>query len=52
MQLIEQLQTAIFKFAKRQQTWFNKLEKEGIIIKWVGKNYDLQNLLSIIKQVY
>ena len=52
VQLIEQLQTAIFKFAKRQQTWFNKLEKEDIIIKWVGKNYDLQNLLSIIKQVY
>ncbi len=51
-QLIEQLQTAIFKFAKRQQTWFNKLEKEGITINWVNKNYNLQSLLNLIKQTY
>ena len=51
-QLIEQLQTAIFKFAKRQQTWFNKLEKEGITINWVNKNYNLQSLLNLIKHTY
>ncbi len=34
-QLEEKLQTAIFQFAKRQMTWFRKMEKEGIQIHWI-----------------
>lgn len=33
------LNQAINKFAKRQATWFRKMEKEGITINWV-KNYE------------
>lgn len=35
-ELFQQLQTAIFQFAKRQMTWFRKMEKEGILIHWVS----------------
>ncbi len=34
-QLQQQLQTAIFQFAKRQMTWFRKMEREGVDIHWV-----------------
>jgi tRNA dimethylallyltransferase len=30
------LQTAIFQYSKRQMTWFRKMEKEGVKIKWVN----------------
>lgn len=49
-ELTEQLQTAIFQFAKRQQTWFNKLEKEGIKLNWIGRDYKLQNVIEFISQ--
>ena len=49
-ELIVQLQTAIFQFAKRQQTWFNKLEKEGIKINWIEKDYKLQDVIELINQ--
>ncbi len=47
-QLKEQLQIAIFQFSKRQQTWFNKLEKEGIKINWIDRNYKLQDVLNLL----
>ena len=37
-ELVEQLQTAIFQYAKRQMTWFRKMEKEGVKINWINKN--------------
>ncbi len=49
-QLVEQLQTAIFQFAKRQQTWFNKLEKEGITIQWIEKDYKFEDVIGLISQ--
>lgn len=48
MQLQQQLETAIFQFAKRQMTWFRKMEKEGVTIHWVEKNYNLNELLALI----
>lgn len=51
-ELIEQLQTAIFQFAKRQQTWFNKLEKEGITINWIEKDYKLQDVIQFIQSSF
>ncbi|PBQ32357.1 tRNA (adenosine(37)-N6)-dimethylallyltransferase MiaA [Sphingobacteriaceae bacterium] len=36
-ELFTRLQTAIFQFAKRQMTWFRKMEKEGVEIHWVEK---------------
>lgn len=46
--LTDQLQTAIFQFAKRQQTWFNKLEKEGIALNWIERDYNLQDVIELV----
>lgn len=36
------LQIAIGQFAKRQMTWFRRMEKKGVAIEWInGKDYDL-----------
>lgn len=34
-EMFEKLNTAIHQFAKRQMTWFRKLEREGIEINWI-----------------
>ncbi len=37
----QKLNSAIHSFAKRQMTWFRKMEKEGIVIHWInGANYE------------
>lgn len=39
-EMFQKLNTAIHKFAKRQMTWFRKMEREGIKIKWIeGPDY-------------
>ena len=32
------LNTAIHQFAKRQETWFRRMEKKGILINWISHN--------------
>jgi len=48
-QLFLQLQTAIFQFAKRQMTWFRKMEKEGIQINWIDGLETNQDPIQKIK---
>ena len=48
-ELFTRLQTAIFQFAKRQMTWFRKMEKEGVEIHWVEKEEDFILLVKKIK---
>jgi len=36
--MYQKLNSAIHKFAKRQMTWFRKMEREGIDIHWFDKN--------------
>jgi tRNA dimethylallyltransferase len=45
------LNTGIHQFAKRQETWFRRMEKKGITINWI--NGDDYNLLkeSVIKHL-
>lgn len=45
-ELVQQLETAIFQFAKRQMTWFRKMEKEGILIHWVTASEINEQLLT------
>lgn len=47
-ELILQLSTAINQFAKRQMTWFRKMEKEGVKINWVNKDTNAQALADKI----
>jgi len=51
--MFQKLNSAIHDFAKRQMTWFRKMEREGIYIEWInGPDYDaaqkiiLQNYFS------
>jgi len=41
-EMFTQLNTRIHQFAKRQETWFRRMEKKGIVIHWIdGDNYSL-----------
>jgi len=33
--MFQKLNSAIHSFAKRQMTWFRKIEKEGVVINWI-----------------
>ena len=48
-ELFPRLQTSIFQFAKRQMTWFRKMEKEGVHINWLTKPIDLTRVLEEIE---
>ena len=45
--LIEDLSTAIRRFAKRQRTWFRRMEKRGVKINWIEYN-DYRALENIV----
>lgn len=51
-ELILQLQTAIFQFAKRQMTWFRKMEKEGVEIHWVESDIEPISLAETLKHLF
>ena len=55
-EMYTQLETAIHQFAKRQATWFRKMEREGFKINWVDVGDDFENILNtateiILKQI-
>jgi tRNA dimethylallyltransferase len=49
------LNTAIHQFAKRQRTWFRKMEKEGAVIHWLDGelplNDKVEKAIRIVKAV-
>ncbi|MFA3783643.1 tRNA (adenosine(37)-N6)-dimethylallyltransferase MiaA [Melioribacteraceae bacterium 4301-Me] len=49
--MFQKLNSAIHNFAKRQMTWFRKMEREGIKIHWIeGPNFELAK--KIIEENY
>jgi len=47
--MYQKLNSAIYGFAKRQMTWFRKMEREGVNICWFdGTDFDA--VLSFIKE--
>jgi tRNA dimethylallyltransferase len=46
--MFQKLNSAIHHFAKRQMTWFRKIEKEGIIIHWLN-NSDIKRTKLLIE---
>ncbi len=44
--MVEKLNTAIQQFAKRQMTWFRKMEREGARIHWLDGNMPLEEKIS------
>ncbi|MGD8307173.1 MAG: tRNA (adenosine(37)-N6)-dimethylallyltransferase MiaA [Ignavibacteria bacterium] len=47
--MYQKLNSAIHKFAKRQMTWFRKMEKEGVIINWFDGS-DYKQILNFVNQ--
>ena len=46
--LFQKLNSAIHQFAKRQETWFRRMEKQGVIIHWLNPaGQPLKALLAI-----
>jgi len=48
-ELAVKLETAIRQFAKRQMTWFRKMEKEGVQIRWVTS---AEEILPELKEIF
>ena len=50
--MIQKLASAIHQFAKRQDTWFRRMERHGCNIHWLdGDQQPLQQMMSIIATV-
>ena len=45
-EMFSQLNTAIHQFAKRQMTWFRKMERNGFPIHWLNGDLSLEEKLS------
>jgi tRNA dimethylallyltransferase len=45
------LNTAIHQFAKRQRTWFRKMEREGARIHWLDGQMPLQQKIDVVLQL-
>lgn len=46
--LFNALNIAIHQFAKRQSSWFRRMEKNGVIIHWIDGNESIVNKMKII----
>ncbi len=46
--MFQKLNSSIHKFAKRQMTWFRKMERSGVRINWLNKA-DFQEAVNLIK---
>jgi tRNA dimethylallyltransferase len=50
-ELFEKLNIAIHQFAKRQATWFRRMEKQGFDINWIDGNLPLGEQLNRIEEL-
>ena len=50
-EMFTKLNTAIHQFAKRQMTWFRKMEKNGVKIFWIDGNLSLEEKLAAVLQI-
>lgn len=46
--MFQKLNSAIHQFAKRQETWFRRMEKQGVVIHWLdGAGEPIKELLHV-----
>ena len=50
-EMYEKLEISIHQFAKRQMTWFRKMEREGTIIHWLDGHMPLEEKLERAKAI-
>jgi len=48
--MFQKLNSAIHQFAKRQMTWFRRMEKQGHQIYWIDGNLDTNEKIGLIKK--
>ncbi|MDA3802925.1 MAG: tRNA (adenosine(37)-N6)-dimethylallyltransferase MiaA [Patescibacteria group bacterium] len=46
LEMVEKLNTAIYRFSKRQKTWFKRLEKQGKEIHWIKNQKEAEKLID------
>ena len=46
--MYQKLNSAIHQFAKRQMTWFRRMEKRGFIINWMPSSYSLEKKMNFV----
>lgn len=51
-EMIAQLNVAIHQFAKRQMTWFRKMEREGFRIHWLDGGMSLEEKTEAVKKLF
>jgi tRNA dimethylallyltransferase len=49
-EMFARLNTAIHQFAKKQMTWFRRMEKNGVHIFWIDGNLTTREKLSLVLQ--
>ena len=47
-EMFQKLNTAIHQFAKRQMTWFRKMERSGFKIHWIDGELTNEDKLEIV----
>jgi tRNA dimethylallyltransferase len=50
-EMFDGLNIAIHQFAKRQMTWFRRMEKQGYKINWVNAELPLSEKVSFVKKI-
>ncbi|MFO8235342.1 MAG: tRNA (adenosine(37)-N6)-dimethylallyltransferase MiaA [Bacteroidales bacterium] len=50
-EMFEKLNTAIHQFAKRQMTWFRRMERNGTKINWIDANFTMEEKIEIARKV-
>lgn len=50
-EMFSKLNTAIHQFAKRQMTWFRRMEKRGFKITWIDGNLELEKKLELVRNL-
>lgn len=51
-EMFSQLETSIHRFAKRQMTWFRRMERNGIEIKWLDGYLSLDEKIEKVMEWY
>ena len=51
-QMLEQLNIAIRQFAKRQMTWFRRMERNGTQILWIDPQMEFDKKIEFITERY
>ena len=50
-EMFQKLNTAIHQFAKRQMTWFRRMEKRGVPIRWIDGTLSLEGKIREFREV-